>query len=268
MKTLYFVPEGGLANRIRAISSALAFCRDKDIALKIFWFKDWGMGARFHELFDAIQCDTAEVIDTDWRHNYLDLQRTRNYAMFPYLVYRFNNQIFKNIRNLNANPNIAKSTGDFYISSCYEFYGDTSDYSLLKPIESIQKGICAERQKFGNQAVIGVHIRRTDFPRSINESPTELFIEKMKREIENDPNVKFFLASDDEREKQSVSAVFREKMISFASELKRDTAKGVREALIELYLLSATKKIIGVRGSSFSEVAAKAGGIPLETITK
>ena len=48
MKRLTLIPIGGLANRFNAITSAIAFCRDYHIKLRVIWFKDKGMGANFH----------------------------------------------------------------------------------------------------------------------------------------------------------------------------------------------------------------------------
>ena len=52
MKRLTLIPIGGLANRFNAITSAIAFCRDYHIKLRVIWFKDKGMGANFHDLFE------------------------------------------------------------------------------------------------------------------------------------------------------------------------------------------------------------------------
>ena len=51
-KELTLVPIGGLGNRMLAITSAINYCLRKDFNLKIVWFRDWGMGANFHDLFN------------------------------------------------------------------------------------------------------------------------------------------------------------------------------------------------------------------------
>ena len=67
-KKLTLVPIGGLANRLYAITSAIAFCEDHDIDLKVVWFKDWGMGADFHALFElAGNHPHVEIVDVTWK---------------------------------------------------------------------------------------------------------------------------------------------------------------------------------------------------------
>ncbi|MDR0604781.1 MAG: glycosyltransferase [Bacteroidales bacterium] len=75
MKTLLLVTIGGLANRMYAILSAIAFCRDNNIKLKILWLKDRGMGADFTDIFIS----RTEIITPKWYHYLLyDSHRKRN----------------------------------------------------------------------------------------------------------------------------------------------------------------------------------------------
>ena len=78
MKSLTLVPIGGLANRFYAITSAIAFCRDHDITLRVIWFKDKGMGADFHSLFElseTVDKHKVEIVDAKWFHYLYDLGR-------------------------------------------------------------------------------------------------------------------------------------------------------------------------------------------------
>ena len=74
MDKLTLIPIGGLANRIYAITSAIAYCQAHSIPLKIVWFKDWGMGADFHSLFklspaikdvEILKSATTRLYDTE-----------------------------------------------------------------------------------------------------------------------------------------------------------------------------------------------------------
>ena len=81
MKTLTLVPIGGLANRFYAITSAIAFCKDYNVKLKVIWFKDKGMGADFHSLFELseeVDKSNVEIIDAKWYHYIYDRPRKRN----------------------------------------------------------------------------------------------------------------------------------------------------------------------------------------------
>ena len=52
---LLFVPSGGLGNRLRAIVSAVHLSEATGTALRIVWFKDWGMGAEWREIFKPMK---------------------------------------------------------------------------------------------------------------------------------------------------------------------------------------------------------------------
>lgn len=49
---LTFIPVGGLANRMRSISSAISLSDGDN--MHIYWFKDQGLNCRFDQLFKPI----------------------------------------------------------------------------------------------------------------------------------------------------------------------------------------------------------------------
>lgn len=69
MKQLTLVSIGGLANRIYAINSAIAFYKDYDVKLRIIWFK-------------------VEIIDAKWYHYIYDRPRKRN-LWLPFVIQTF-----------------------------------------------------------------------------------------------------------------------------------------------------------------------------------
>ena len=56
-----------------------------------------------------------------------------------------------------------------------------------------------------SDAMIGVHIRRTDNLASIRQSPIELFYQKLDEKIKEDGKVAIYLATDSEEVKRSKS---------------------------------------------------------------
>ena len=89
MKRLTLIPIGGLGNRIFAIASTIAYCKKQKCPLRIVWFRDWGMGARFRELFElSDKVKNVEVIDARWQDYIYDRPRRRN-LWLPYLYQRF-----------------------------------------------------------------------------------------------------------------------------------------------------------------------------------
>ena len=111
--------------------------------------------------------------------------------------------------------------------------------------------------------MVSVHIRRTDQINSIAYSKTENFIDLMKKEIDANPDVKFFLATDDKEEEAMLRKTFPGKIVSNENRtLRRDSLDGMYDALLDLFCLAACKKIIGSYCSSFTDTAASLGNIP------
>ena len=149
-----------------------------------------------------------------------------------------------------------------YISTCSSFF--TANHSLqLVPVKNLQQQIQALYSTFGRY-VVGVHIRRTDNRYSIQGSPTSAFISRMQIEQQINPDAVFFLATDDPEEEQILKLHFPGKIITYRKKcLCRREPTAICDALIDLYCLSKTKKIIGSYWSSFSEQAALLGGCEL-----
>jgi hypothetical protein len=85
----------------------------------------------------------------------------------------------------------------------------------------------------------------------------------MNKEIEVNPLCKFYLASDDYQIKEIFLEKFPNRIISPKWELSRNTVKGMKNAVTELYCLSRTKKIIGCTNSTYSNTASRLYNIPL-----
>ncbi|WP_293709241.1 hypothetical protein [uncultured Parabacteroides sp.] len=261
MKTLTLVPIGGLANRFYAITSAIAFCKDYNVRLKVIWFKDKGMGADFHSLFELSEdVDTAnvEIIDAKWYHYVYDRPRKRNFWL-PLLWQRV---IFDQIllEKDAYNEEIScfqklKKGGNSYLVAFYPIYSKENMLCYLRPKLYIRRKIEHLKSSFGKN-VIGVHIRRTDNALSIGKSPLDLYIDSMYKSIEDNPDVKFYVASDSKEEKEKLKKIFFDRIYFLDCVQKRDSLEGITDAIIELYLLSSTKKIYGSFASTYSTLAA------------
>ncbi|MGI6224534.1 MAG: hypothetical protein ACOYJG_13190 [Prevotella sp.] len=137
-------------------------------------------------------------------------------------------------------------------------------FDEFHPIEALRKRI-SERLKACGPDVVGVHIRRTDNMRSVKESPTEAFIELMRKEPET---TKFYLATDDESEKSRLKAEFPGRIITQSEKAERGSVNGMQDALVEMYTLAGCRKIYGSCNSTFSETAAIVGKIPLVVVRR
>jgi hypothetical protein len=138
---------------------------------------------------------------------------------------------------------------------------------LLKPINLIQIQIDKNSAKFTIKT-IGVHIRRTDHLQSIVKSPLQSFIEVMSSDLRKDPEVNFYLATDDPEVEVILVNKFPGKIMLYEKEYSRTSKKGMQAAMVDLYSLANTSKIYGSYFSSFSDLASRIGNIPLTIIRK
>ena len=55
MGKITFVPVGGLANRMRAVASAVMLAGKTKSELSLIWFQDWALNAPFYQLFKPVR---------------------------------------------------------------------------------------------------------------------------------------------------------------------------------------------------------------------
>ena len=128
-----------------------------------------------------------------------------------------------------------------------------------------------ERMKswFGERT-IGVHIRTTsadDSGTGLTEgrSPEEGVIGRMKEEMEKDSRVKFFLSTDNLLSKSRLTHLFPDNTFTQNVSFERHRT-GSEGAVVDMYTLSQTEKILASIPSRFSQAAAMLGGIEREVI--
>ena len=133
------------------------------------------------------------------------------------------------------------------------------DFSWLKPIPQIASRITELKEQFAPNTV-GVHLRGTDLAGTV---PVEKIIARMRVEIELNPEVKFFFASDGDRCGEAIITLFKDRLIESPKGATRGTIQGQQDALVDLFGLAATSRIIGRRRSSFAILASLIGNKPL-----
>lgn len=269
------VPVGGLANRMKAIDAAYHLAKSCQSQLRVIWFKDQGLNCRFDQLFqhttdpiitiqEARPCDLL-LKDRPRKKNFF-LPWLPEHLKYDACIYeRQATQLFYNHFDYAAWAKGRK----VYLASCVYFYPQPDDklFKLFKPIASLQQQIDACCKHF-NEHTIGIHIRRTDNIASITQSPTELFIKQMNQIIEKQPDTTFYLATDSEEEKRTLRQAFGERISMSGHAAERNSLQGMQDALVELYTLSRTSRIIGSMQSSYSETAAQIGRIQCAFIKK
>ena len=261
---IFLRPGSGLCNRLRAMAGAIHLARECGIELVVDWFhcpiRRWsascGMRVRFCDLFEVIS-------DVKVREKV----RFRGDFFWDSKVYSRQNPFYYSEDERNDFPRLVKSAPEVerWLWTCHEFY-PAIDYYWLKPKEHLQQRIDSFATRFGAHC-IGIHIRRTDNQNSIVHSPLSLFTGKMDDEISSDPTTNFFLSTDDIVLKEELRKRYGDNLLTCDNVSPRYTLHGEEDAVIDLFLLSKTMKIYGSFWSSFSEVAAQIGKIPLTVLT-
>lgn len=265
---LLFVPSGGLGNRLRAIVSAVQLSETTGTALRIVWFKDWGMGAEWREIFKPMKhyaLREASLLDS----LVYDRPRKRNFFV-PKL---FQNLLFEQrIDEYDVTP-LKRKNFDFCAwakgrnsyMSCYQDFGAVynSLYSdLFSPTDEIEQRIARNLEQLGD-APIGIHVRRTDNRAAIERSPISLFFDAMDSIVRDNPAQRFYLATDDEETKNEMLKRYGDALLMSSSKAERGTTEGIKDAVVEMFTLARCREIYGTADSSFSVIASRIGDIPL-----
>jgi len=270
MKQLTLVPEGGLCNRIFAVTSAIGFAEKHNLQLTVIWFKDWGMGAGFYDLFTLSPAiENVKIKDAGFMDFFKYAKPIKSNFFLPklYQKIKFDTVYFWYKEQVSVEQwyHSNEKANKLYLFHCQKFYSNCNYINVLSPIYSIQKKIDEQLNLLSPQT-IGVHIRRTDFTASIIHSPLQAFIERMQQEIAANRETNFYVASDSAEEKERLINIFGRRIITVENDLERSTKTGVVDALIELFTLASTKKIVGSYQSSYSLLASKIYNKPVEII--
>lgn len=249
-------PSGGLCNRMRVINSGWKLARERKEKLLVLWNCNKELNCPFESLFRPVTEFKITSIHSVADPRKLFHQKTaKNYLT--------NDEILAH-RNADGQlePGYVESLqGKTYIFT-WEWFYPSEDYHLFVPTEALQKRIDEMTAGFGPSCV-GVHIRRTDNQPAIGKSSTDAFLASMKQELDADPDTLFYLATDDKSEEEALRKAFPGRILSNQNRcLARDSVEGMHDALLDLYCLAGTRKIIGSYFSSFTDIAADMHKIP------
>jgi len=268
MMRLTVVPQGGLCNRLRVILSALYLSRGmREGFVCVEWAENRECSARFSDLFEPFEEEFFRVQPLQWKN--IPPMR-RNLHVQELLRRFFYDRQFVNYSYLQEPDLLTASlqkAAKVYVSTCYEIAPFPS--SLFRTLR-LQRELESEVEEltagFGDH-MVGVHIRRTDNKQSRSVSTDDDFRKAMTREIEAQPGTLFFLATDDLELKMALQEEFPGRILrQHIADVRRDTLGGMRQAVVDLFCLSRTHKILGSYYSSFSETAAEIGNLPLEVV--
>jgi hypothetical protein len=223
--------------------------------LVVIWENNLELGAYFDDLFEPIK--NVEIIDTlpkyfnvNKHSGFLNLLKTKFYSIAP----EIKNSELKHKENVEK----LKSFKRVFLETEHAFLYP-EDFSAFVPKKNILNELEKLKHNYLDCPLVGLHIRRTDHTKAIENSPIVLFEACIIHELKNDPKTKFYLATDENDVKTQLIKLFANTIITKEFELSRITKSGVENAVLDLYMLSKTSRIYGSDGSSFSETAHHIG---------
>lgn len=269
MSQLVFVPEGGLANRMRSMCSALSLAHQTGSRLRVVWFRDWALNAPFSALFEPL----PEVEEAGFLSGLtLDRPRRRNFyipALYQHLVFSKRMYSAEVDRQAASHFDFAGwvSGCNVYLSSYMTFhpFSDTDYRRYFRPLPATQQAIDCRVTQFGPYT-IGVHVRRSDHKLASDVSTTELFVAAIDAELREHDELQIYLATDSEEVKRTLKGRYGNRLLCSEQTADRNSSEGIREAIAEMFTLAHTQRIYGSFRSSFSNMAAKLGGKELVVV--
>jgi hypothetical protein len=272
-KSIISINLGGISNRIKCLISMERLGEKYSRKVYLYWPLNHTCGAKFSDLFEnkVEEIGKEELSKIKRREMWVfeDYSVSKPVKDYPkkYLItgsWRFllDGKYFTRYPELDRKEGVDLKFSNLPEEIKNEFI---SRLKKIKPLNNIQKEIDNFSKKHKMSNLIGVHIRRGDFAdRNVSPgrvSTDEKFIEKMKEFIKEDNKTKFFLCTDSQEMEEKIEKEFPKRIIKFKkSSFTRTDVRATQEGLIDLYLLSKTKYILGTYRSTFTELAWWLGG--------
>jgi len=263
---VYLKPVNGLCNRLRTLNSFKNFCDTFFFKLKVVWTESQGWSnEHFLDLFDnEDEIEFIELKEYEKINFKLDRvvfkSQNRNHFEYSLEYEKLKKIIYRREFSYEGCCEIKDMFKDIPLSN---------DFNLkLIPKQIIQKKINEISKKIDINNSIGLHLRRGDslyseHAFSFKKSDDQAFKLLIDEEIKKNKEIKFFLSTDCEETnniflKEYPNHIFCNTEKKFAKVNSLFSKKFHQdEAVIDLLLLSQTKKIIGTNSSSFSTLSSK-----------
>jgi hypothetical protein len=275
VNVLCLQPLGGLGNRLRTIASTLALARRSGHRVDVWWRAAGGLRAEFLDLFR--QPDAFELVRGSPRlrlalrtRQATALRRTAAWALnrlagVDYAVFDedFPEAVWPGTLDLAG---AIRGKRRVYLETCQPFGDAAQEYRHFHLAEDLRQRVEDLAARFGR--TLGVHVRRTDNAVAVAESPLGAFFAAVDLELERGRD-SLFLSTDDPAVEEAFRERYGARVLTLGEKvLARDSVDGARDAAVDLFALARTQKVIGSYWSSFSDVAAHLGGIPLEIMRR
>jgi hypothetical protein len=267
----------GLANRMRVLASCMYLQNTVKQRFTYYWSQDDELNASFEELFEPLPA--IEIHPTDLRHRLLNFRKVR-YGIWKKFIRGYYRYLLYDTILSDIEINRIKREKDqqklselpenkrILIWTCEEFGNNLPYFKYFRPKQSLLEEINRRSAEFP-EVIYGIHIRQTDQVVSIRKSPVSLFIHKMEEVLKLEPEAHFYVSTDEPKVQEQLIQQFGSKILLLENKsFTRNSLQGMEAAVLDMFLLSKTRKIYGSFWSSFNEVAARLGQIPLEQLTK
>ena len=260
---------------MRAIASAKVLSEKIGSSLEVAWFLDSHLFAKFSDLFEPIENIKVSNYGLEnpilKRIQLLKFFKSR-FSSIEFLTKRKYDVIFSQqemISNALDEDSIYDLSGKRVLLKSYaKFYNSPSlSFTFFQPIMLLEEIINSKARDF-DEYTVGVHVRRNDNKKSISHSTDELFFKEIDCRIEKQSDFNFFLATDCPETESLFINRYGARVHVFKKENSCSTPQIIQCSVIDLYLLSRTKEIIGSYWSSFSRTAAEIGNIPIFIVGK
>jgi hypothetical protein len=257
LEHLVLIPNGGWANRLRAIASARRLAARERFRLTVVW--TWGDPLEYFKPVPSIEWVAERP------------PAAGSYEHRRHLLQGEGGNLSNRVLDLEGpNPGVV-------LSSCYNF-GARNEPAVasLRPLAAHllehPPSVTDKVHRFKHLAftgrVVGMHIRRTDNTRARQESPDRLFHEEARRLVNS--GARIFLATDNVATETAFRQAFGRSIINYPKRHplaerwpRRDyDPVDALDDLVDLLLLAASDYVLGCAGSSFSEHAIVLNGNP------
>lgn len=264
MSNLFIVPMGGLVNRLMGIISGIRVAQYYSWEPHIVWHKNSSCYADWNNLFD--NCLSVMSQDSFHSNNHFlkiridskTISHDREKTILN--LDKFNNDIYLETNCFIGHEKDNRGGGFWNFS---ESILDTKKYfNILNPSTEIINGVDQFLNKFKLEEVVGIHVRRgtrdnPDAVKGFNKVKNSDY-ETILSHYTNPHKSCFFLATDDRETEYFFKNKYGKKCLKYSvNSFKKDVEyQAIIDAFVDLILLSKTRKIIGVQGSSFAYFAS------------
>lgn len=253
------IPEGGLCNRMRVIASARLLAKAAGTGLLVKWYRTPDLNCSFADLFmpsPLFQVDEADQMN----------KLSKAVARVGEKAARLSGRAWLGAAetapgkfDADAAASLARSS-DLTIRTNSRLMVEEGMYQCFQPSALIESMLLPYQTRLRHS--VGVHIRRADNVQAIEFSPLSQFLNLMRQELERDPDTHFFVATDSKETFAEVKSEFGERVFEHAkASYERDDPAAIKDAAVDLYALSRTRRLIGSYWSSFTDTAWEISGI-------